>query len=137
VEGRIQSIKISFDRQMDHLSLLFICSCLLITFYWARKRPTAARVTCNIAPDPPMESSEEFYLGKQPKTSVTQVYDYFLVLDIEGTCEAGTTFDYPNEIIVGNQRCYKTTLSISSIAGVASLSLGLERPGERFTRNRR
>ncbi|KAF8874627.1 ribonuclease H-like domain-containing protein [Gymnopilus junonius] len=28
-----------------------------------------------------------------------QPYDVFLVLDIEGTCKAGTDFNYPNEII--------------------------------------
>lgn len=33
-----------------------------------------------------------------PKT--TQPYDAFLVLDLEGTCELGTNFNYPNEIIV-------------------------------------
>jgi hypothetical protein len=34
------------------------------------------------------------------KAPVKQPYDFFLVLDIEGTCEEGHTFDYPNEIIV-------------------------------------
>lgn len=29
-----------------------------------------------------------------------QPYDAFLVLDLEGTCELGTDFSYPNEIIV-------------------------------------
>ncbi|KAF9483805.1 hypothetical protein BDN70DRAFT_873427 [Pholiota conissans] len=29
----------------------------------------------------------------------TQPYDAFLVLDLEGTCELGTDFNYPNEII--------------------------------------
>jgi len=33
------------------------------------------------------------------KAPVKQPYDFFLVLDIEGTCEEGHTFDYPNEII--------------------------------------
>ncbi|KAF8803549.1 hypothetical protein BYT27DRAFT_7109456 [Phlegmacium glaucopus] len=30
---------------------------------------------------------------------IKQPYDVFLVLDIEGTCDRGTTFNYPNEII--------------------------------------
>lgn len=34
------------------------------------------------------------------KPSTAQPYDVFLVLDLEGTCELGTNFDYPNEIIV-------------------------------------
>lgn len=37
-----------------------------------------------------------------PDTRVKQPYEAFLVLDIEGTCELGTDFNYPNEIIVGN-----------------------------------
>jgi 3'-5' exoribonuclease 1 len=31
---------------------------------------------------------------------VVQPFEAFLVLDIEGTCNQGTDFDYPNEIIV-------------------------------------
>jgi len=37
-----------------------------------------------------------------PDTRVKQPYEAFLVLDIEGTCELGTDFNYPNEIIVGD-----------------------------------
>lgn len=33
-------------------------------------------------------------------TRPKQPYDAFLVLDIEGTCNLGTDFNYPNEIIV-------------------------------------
>ena len=29
-----------------------------------------------------------------------QPFEVFLVLDIEGTCDLGTDFNYPNEIIV-------------------------------------
>jgi hypothetical protein len=28
-----------------------------------------------------------------------QSYDFFLVLDVEGTCQEGTDMNYPNEII--------------------------------------
>jgi hypothetical protein len=35
-------------------------------------------------------------------TRVKQPYEAFLVLDIEGTCELGTDFNYPNEIIVSD-----------------------------------
>lgn len=31
---------------------------------------------------------------------IKQPYEVFLVLDIEGTCDLGTNFNYPNEIIV-------------------------------------
>jgi hypothetical protein len=31
---------------------------------------------------------------------IKQPFEVFLVLDIEGTCDVGTNFDYPNEIIV-------------------------------------
>ena len=31
---------------------------------------------------------------------IKQPFEVFLVLDIEGTCDLGTDFDYPNEIIV-------------------------------------
>lgn len=31
---------------------------------------------------------------------IKQPFEVFLVLDIEGTCDLGTDFNYPNEIIV-------------------------------------
>jgi hypothetical protein len=37
---------------------------------------------------------------KRVTPSAKQVYDAFLVVDFEGTCELGSDFDYPNEIIV-------------------------------------
>jgi hypothetical protein len=36
--------------------------------------------------------------GKGPR--IKQPFEVFLVLDIEGTCDLGTDFNYPNEIIV-------------------------------------
>ncbi|KAJ3773856.1 ribonuclease H-like domain-containing protein [Lentinula raphanica] len=35
----------------------------------------------------------------QEEAEYKQLYDAFLVLDVEGTCEHGSSFDYPNEII--------------------------------------
>ena len=35
-----------------------------------------------------------------PPQPVTQPYDVFLVLDVEATCQQGTDFNFPNEIIV-------------------------------------
>jgi hypothetical protein len=37
-------------------------------------------------------------LCKDPR--IKQPFEVFLVLDVEGTCDLGTDFDYPNEIIV-------------------------------------
>ena len=34
------------------------------------------------------------------KGRIKQPFEVFLVLDIEGTCDLGTDFNYPNEIIV-------------------------------------
>ncbi|KAJ3921127.1 ribonuclease H-like domain-containing protein [Lentinula edodes] len=38
-------------------------------------------------------------LNIQESARTRQPYDVFLVVDVEGTCEAGSSFDYPNEII--------------------------------------
>ena len=45
----------------------------------------------NMNPSPPISS-------KGPR--IKQPFEVFLVLDIEGTCDLGTDFNYPNEIIV-------------------------------------
>lgn len=44
----------------------------------------------------------ETVVDKMPRFSSRrkQRWDAFLVLDVEGTCEVGTTFGHPNEIIV-------------------------------------
>lgn len=36
-----------------------------------------------------------------PTIKALQPYQMFLVLDVEATCDAGSSFDFPNEIIVG------------------------------------
>jgi hypothetical protein len=52
-----------------------------------------------------------------PEPSMTrQPYEVFLVLDIEGTCDQGTNFNYPNEIIVcvvQFPQCYEINMSTS------------------------
>lgn len=50
-------------------------------------RKSLNSVTPFTPPQPPIEKS------KQP-------YDAFLVLDVEATCQEGTDFNFPNEIIV-------------------------------------
>ncbi|KAJ3717611.1 ribonuclease H-like domain-containing protein [Lentinula guzmanii] len=44
------------------------------------------------------QDSEE-KIGLRNLVESRQIYDVFLVLDVEGTCELGSGFDYPNEII--------------------------------------
>lgn len=52
-----------------------------------------------------------------PEPSMTrQPYEAFLVLDVEGTCDRGTDFNYPNEIIVCVVQfpaCYEINMSTS------------------------
>ena len=47
------------------------------------------------------EQSETIHIESNEKPiSTKQAFEAFLVLDVEGTCEEGSSFDYPNEIIV-------------------------------------
>jgi hypothetical protein len=91
-----------------------------LTQLWYRQRPINQTVVPNSPEQVPLprrtnkrnmrykKSTRQFKTKKQtvakespyvtPKT--TQPYDAFLVLDLEGTCELGTDFNYPNEIIV-------------------------------------
>jgi hypothetical protein len=67
----------------------------LILFEW----------TNNLAPAPvnrPRQKSHSHVekVEQFKETRVKQPYDFFLVLDVEATCEESHTFDYPNEIIV-------------------------------------
>ncbi|KAJ4488184.1 ribonuclease H-like domain-containing protein [Lentinula aciculospora] len=57
-----------------------------------RERETEPNLT-NVAQD--NEQRPDFWNLVRSR----QPYDVFLVLDIEGTCELGSSFDYPNEII--------------------------------------
>ncbi|KAJ4480543.1 ribonuclease H-like domain-containing protein [Lentinula edodes] len=43
------------------------------------------------------DSGDELNIQESARTR--QPYDVFLVVDVEGTCEAGSSFDHPNEII--------------------------------------
>lgn len=57
-------------------------------------------------------------------------YDAYLVMDIEGTCEAGSDFDWPNEIIVSlcsvylylNAPSNRNCLSASSVGNRTTTS---------------
>ncbi|KIK59676.1 hypothetical protein GYMLUDRAFT_169268 [Collybiopsis luxurians FD-317 M1] len=49
------------------------------------------------------EHQEQIVLPHEPEpkhdVKLRQPYDVFLILDVEGTCQEGSGFDYPNEII--------------------------------------
>ena len=53
-------------------------------------------------PSPGQELPQPTKQGKMTSESprIKQPFEVFLVLDIEGTCDLGTNFNYPNEIIV-------------------------------------
>ena len=79
----------------------------------------------------PVESQEI-----PPEPSMTrQPYEVFLVLDIEGTCDQGTDFNYPNEIIVCVVQfpaCYEINI-VHLVVGVSSMLNALEEQnGRRF-----
>ncbi|KAG8984816.1 hypothetical protein FRB93_006304 [Tulasnella sp. JGI-2019a] len=56
-------------------------------------------VTSATAPSPQPTSLPLPVLLPSPSPYNHQLYDAILVLDVEATCAAGSTFDYPNEII--------------------------------------
>lgn len=62
-------------------------------------------------------------------TRVKQPYEAFLLLDVEGTCELGTNFNYPNEIIVSDHlvRCGSPAFSPSKLTGVPCMFASMGR----------
>jgi hypothetical protein len=93
-------------------ALLFPLLLVLVSFGLLCKslsiETSAATVTnmdnnCNITETgqedlPPPYSKKSHVPPDRPP--VDQPWDAFLVVDVEATCEAGISFDYPNEIIV-------------------------------------
>ncbi|KAJ7273498.1 ribonuclease H-like domain-containing protein [Mycena haematopus] len=80
-----------------HFSALFlVAGCLLLLSYLSQRKPRGsvhecvdvAKISASRAKHPAHSVSK----GRQP-------VDAFLVLDVEATCERGSSFDYPNEII--------------------------------------
>ncbi|KAH7107418.1 hypothetical protein BKA62DRAFT_683333 [Auriculariales sp. MPI-PUGE-AT-0066] len=73
-----------------------VAACTLIfaaALWWAHAKRTP------LAPD--MEDTERIPTegeGQEIEND-QQLYDYYLVLDVEGTCIAGSTMNWPNEII--------------------------------------
>lgn len=67
---------------------------------------------------------------------LVQPYDVFLVLDVEGTCEQGSSFDYPNEIIVRVYRdfCFNELfLSIVDLKGIPCVPHEMEGQAKTWT----
>lgn len=63
-----------------------------------------------------------------------QPYDVFLVLDVEGTCEQGSGFDYPNEIIVWVHSCLdELFLSGVDLKGIPCVSYEMEGQAKTWT----
>ena len=58
-----------------------------------------------------------------------QSYDFFLVLDVEATCQEGAGMDYPNEIIASASKSYLLPwLTVSLRNGLSAYSDGETRP---------
>lgn len=94
------------------LALLFTVLCLVLHYTRARKRASAVDEVTHTSPldnDQVDKTSLELKeIDRRLKHSVVkavieptieQPYEWFLVLDVEGTCVQGHSFDYPNEII--------------------------------------
>lgn len=68
-----------------------------------------------------------------------QRWDAFLVLDVEGTCETGTTFSYPNEIIASGFHSCPAFFSLIHIpilesSGMARCFVAVDRQAGRWHR---
>ena len=62
-----------------------------------------------------------------------QSYDFFLVLDVEATCQEGAGMDYPNEIIESISKLH-LRLWLTVYPGMAGLSAWMERQTQRNPR---
>ncbi|KAJ7098126.1 ribonuclease H-like domain-containing protein [Mycena belliarum] len=76
-----------------HLCALFLTTVLSFMFGFWLRRPGIVDARSSLVEDPGA--------GKTTSTTskVKQPYDAFLLVDVEATCNAGTDFSYPNEII--------------------------------------
>ncbi|KAF7338474.1 3'-5' exonuclease eri1 [Mycena venus] len=78
-----------------HFSALFLAvGCFLLPYFQLRRKQ---RGPFHGSVDAAVKTRTVSIIPASKK--VKQPYDAFLVLDVEATCEQGTTFDYPNEII--------------------------------------
>jgi hypothetical protein len=89
---------------MSTFLLLVFATCILSLYYWYR---TSGNRTNRLAKKPPViVNGQGPAVGPQPEkiSPPRQPWEYFLVLDVEATCVAGTDFNWPNEIIVRTHR---------------------------------
>ncbi|KAF5391312.1 hypothetical protein D9757_002081 [Collybiopsis confluens] len=68
---------------------------LLAFLVWSSKHTALIQETLTANVDESGAESKE----DSNEANLRQPYDVFLVLDVEGTCQRGSSFDYPNEII--------------------------------------
>ncbi|KAF8487645.1 ribonuclease H-like domain-containing protein [Gautieria morchelliformis] len=83
---------------MSTFLLLVFAACIL-SLYWYR---SSGNRTNQLAKKPPViVNGRGPDVGLQPEkiSPPCQPWEYFLVLDVEATCVAGTDFNWPNEII--------------------------------------
>ncbi|KAJ7489919.1 ribonuclease H-like domain-containing protein [Mycena galericulata] len=75
-----------------HLGALFLAvTCFLFAFQLLPRRSERSSTAAT--------HKEVIGPGAVSASKAKQTYDAFLVLDVEATCQAGSNFDYPNEII--------------------------------------
>jgi 3'-5' exoribonuclease 1 len=65
----------------------------------ARSASTVTKPQIQHSPLPPLVTPKPTKPPPHPKATTHQPYNAFLVLDVEGTCQLGSDWDYPNEII--------------------------------------
>lgn len=110
-------------------------------FYRSRRKrdppPTKAqRRAQNLAPldtQSQFQNNSPFNIPLAPPPK--QPYDAFLVLDIEGTCQLGTDFNYPNEIIVRKRFTpfvRHLFISLPTALGISRLSPSMGRQDGRW-----
>lgn len=97
------------DITLNDIALVLVCVLVAVVFYlvlyrayWNEQRGPHAVVATT---------------AQQPRSKKKEP-DTFLILDVEGTCAPGTSFDWPNEIIVGTLS--RTRGCISSLRHVAN-----------------
>lgn len=109
---------------------------------WYRPKPSEAVPVSPLVPRPSDKSAMRCYqrtlrrvkakkkilLTAEPPRipGIVQPFEAFLVLDIEGTCNLGTDFNYPNEIIVRVVFQPTSTPNIFFILGAPSLLVEME-----------
>jgi len=110
--------------------------------FWYRLKPSEAISVPPLVPQPSDKTAMRYQrtprrvkakkkitpTAEPPRSpGIVQPFEAFLVLDIEGTCNQGTDFNYPNEIIVRVIFQPKSTPNIIIfILGTSSLLVAME-----------